>query len=580
MRLTPQDAGPVSMKQEDAGDGPDGGDTPATQRQRRNHTRSRDGCLTCRKRHKRCDETKPVCINCSTTSRQCEYSQPSVPLRERRATERAGVPGLQQPWTVSTPASEVQIKAKSAKPTPAPPKKPATNWQKLLGKSGDPFSTYSIDMPLESVTLLQYFHRSAMDHVDDPRKNSLRAVIHDPTALRSAVLLASVHYAWSTGQLADFAKTYFFHKVENIRLINTKIQRTMRTRLELCDCIKEVATLAMVEALLISDEVAAESHIQGMLALLEARSAIRDELSSSDTQKTLHEELCDRYVLFVSMLVQGVKTRNADLVDVRNKPCIQPDSQMEAWIQERMIGLKVVCLIPNLFSPPPASTVPRPIDVVRSLEILRSMTHACELKHRWHGSEEYESVRDIMWSRHSATDMWYIGMENHTDSLLAAEEEPRLPSAWSGMYATVAAYENCVIEATNAGCVMDQRLLGHHLAMVDMDLQQARRCLKEDPVSSKTSQSNLWLWKAFTGAFSLGCVEGPLDFGNRALRASFEGHIREAALAFGIEGWDGARQRLETMAWPSRAYKETQSIQTWYRAMLGKAASAKDTTPA
>ena len=104
--------------------------------------------------------------------------------------------------------------------------------------------------------------------------------------------------------------------------------------------------------------------------------------------------------------------------------------------------------------------------------------------------------------------------------------------------------------------------------------------MKEDPASSKTSQSNLWLWKAFTGAFSLGCVEEPLDSGNRALRASFEGHIREAALAFGIENWYEARQRLEAMAWPSRAYKETQSIQTWYRAMVGTAASAKDTTSA
>ncbi|ORY54842.1 uncharacterized protein BCR38DRAFT_357512 [Pseudomassariella vexata] len=37
--------------------------------------RTKTGCLTCRKRHKKCDERSPVCGPCSTSSRECVYSE-------------------------------------------------------------------------------------------------------------------------------------------------------------------------------------------------------------------------------------------------------------------------------------------------------------------------------------------------------------------------------------------------------------------------------------------------------------------------------------------------------------------------
>jgi hypothetical protein len=40
-------------------------DAPDTGRKRRKVTRSRLGCLTCRKRRKLCDMTKPFCNACS-----------------------------------------------------------------------------------------------------------------------------------------------------------------------------------------------------------------------------------------------------------------------------------------------------------------------------------------------------------------------------------------------------------------------------------------------------------------------------------------------------------------------------------
>ncbi|KAM5385348.1 hypothetical protein ACJZ2D_000989 [Fusarium nematophilum] len=58
---------------------------------RRSHRKSRNGCATCKARHVKCDETRPTCISCSVSERQCVYttsapsrsSSRSIPLRER-----------------------------------------------------------------------------------------------------------------------------------------------------------------------------------------------------------------------------------------------------------------------------------------------------------------------------------------------------------------------------------------------------------------------------------------------------------------------------------------------------------------
>ncbi|KAL0934600.1 C6 finger domain-containing protein [Colletotrichum truncatum] len=40
---------------------------------RRPHRKSRGGCLQCKQRHAKCDEHRPICIKCTTTSRRCSY---------------------------------------------------------------------------------------------------------------------------------------------------------------------------------------------------------------------------------------------------------------------------------------------------------------------------------------------------------------------------------------------------------------------------------------------------------------------------------------------------------------------------
>ncbi|KAL4897139.1 hypothetical protein BDV59DRAFT_85179 [Aspergillus ambiguus] len=43
---------------------------------RRRHRKSRNGCIECKRRHIKCDETRPKCSQCTVSERSCEYAEP------------------------------------------------------------------------------------------------------------------------------------------------------------------------------------------------------------------------------------------------------------------------------------------------------------------------------------------------------------------------------------------------------------------------------------------------------------------------------------------------------------------------
>ncbi|VDB96494.1 unnamed protein product [Peniophora sp. CBMAI 1063] len=51
------------------------------QRRRPKYTRSKTGCLTCRKKKVKCDEAKPDCERCASSGRTCTWPEPAVPRR-------------------------------------------------------------------------------------------------------------------------------------------------------------------------------------------------------------------------------------------------------------------------------------------------------------------------------------------------------------------------------------------------------------------------------------------------------------------------------------------------------------------
>ncbi|KAF5667706.1 aromatic amino acid aminotransferase I [Fusarium denticulatum] len=86
---------------------------------RRNHPRSKNGCLTCRTKRKKCDEVKPVCSSCTRTGQECAWptqentSHRPIP-EDGSPHEPPGAPGP------STDSAALQSTSTSSSPRAAP----------------------------------------------------------------------------------------------------------------------------------------------------------------------------------------------------------------------------------------------------------------------------------------------------------------------------------------------------------------------------------------------------------------------------------------------------------------------------
>ncbi|KAK3995570.1 hypothetical protein QBC44DRAFT_348151 [Cladorrhinum sp. PSN332] len=67
--------------------------SPTTQSKRR----SLNGCRTCRKRHVKCDESRPTCLDCSRLGLECEYTPPLTRAQKRQPKNLPPRPLAQAP---------------------------------------------------------------------------------------------------------------------------------------------------------------------------------------------------------------------------------------------------------------------------------------------------------------------------------------------------------------------------------------------------------------------------------------------------------------------------------------------------
>ncbi|KIJ18936.1 hypothetical protein PAXINDRAFT_97041 [Paxillus involutus ATCC 200175] len=62
------------------------------QRKRPKYTRSKTGCLTCRVKKIKCDETKPICMRCTHGQRDCTWPE-GVPARKKATPRKESLDG-------------------------------------------------------------------------------------------------------------------------------------------------------------------------------------------------------------------------------------------------------------------------------------------------------------------------------------------------------------------------------------------------------------------------------------------------------------------------------------------------------
>lgn len=72
---------------------------PIVEQKKTAHARSKTGCATCRRRKKKCDETKPSCLNCEKNNVVCDGYEPKQPWRsgKQKALMKADVPVPSKP---------------------------------------------------------------------------------------------------------------------------------------------------------------------------------------------------------------------------------------------------------------------------------------------------------------------------------------------------------------------------------------------------------------------------------------------------------------------------------------------------
>ncbi|KAK0725036.1 hypothetical protein B0H67DRAFT_550682 [Lasiosphaeris hirsuta] len=232
-------------------------------RKRRAHKRSRNGCLTCKQRHIRCDEVKPICTNCLTRGGDCGYPEPASTLAPPGAGGSASASG-----SVPRPGIPGAIGLGATDPT----------HQRLVpipSSPADPFDSLPIKMPHRSLELFHHFahyrifSRTAVPK--NPNSDCVGLALSDPGTFRACLLMTALNYSWLSGgslRNTDMEETYLYHKLEAMRIVNEQIADPAKCTSD--GCLALIAALALVESGM-GDHTAAEAHLNGLFTLLDMR---------------------------------------------------------------------------------------------------------------------------------------------------------------------------------------------------------------------------------------------------------------------------------------------------------------------
>ncbi|EXK28367.1 hypothetical protein FOXG_20189 [Fusarium oxysporum f. sp. lycopersici 4287] len=512
-----------------------------TTRTRRPHTRSKTGCLTCRKRRVRCDGGKPTCTRCVSAGRACEFADPSIPLRDRKAT---CLPGEQQPWIISQDAPPVTLMVNSP-----------------FGKSVEPFDCLGLDMTLRSRELLHYFHNSH-DSADlvlsKASRNIFSSVAQHPDALRDTLLVAGLHYAWTVGDLETYKPTFLFHKVSTIQVLNRWLQNIHQPGL--MTFIRHVSILCFIEASY-GNVHDTEAHINGLVNAVHLLSPLDDDFGH---RSEIEEELANRYLLLTYYAYQGFKARILGSDSLQNLFRQNNTAEFSTFVSQiylwktQNIGhlemrLNAMKLLPFFFAALPSSTQFHSIDASPLIDCLKHVTTSTQTVRE----DRYKCDPSWEWIEGSDSRLLCATIGSHFSSLFhddmfSSAHSSKYSISWSGMCAASSLYMHSVLELWNGGKAIDARLLRRFLSILSRDLSQSVSTL------GLNDSTDFWLWRAFLGEYSIAKQQAnnhdPLLDG---LQRAFTGYVDAWKRVTGLTLWEEAHACLVTVAWPATMNYET-----------------------
>ncbi|KAK4171845.1 hypothetical protein QBC36DRAFT_198413 [Triangularia setosa] len=179
---------------------------------RRRHKKSRRGCLECKKRHIKCDETRPRCINCTTVERDCQYSTAGY----QSPSETSGSPlPISQPALVPSTGSasaSASVPAPVSASDPAVPALPPVAAPMLdgypLAHAGD------MNGKVDIVHMQLFYHYMTnhaviypfVDYDGDLKRIIIQVALREPFLLHSILAMASRHLS-----MTGSSNTAYYH---------------------------------------------------------------------------------------------------------------------------------------------------------------------------------------------------------------------------------------------------------------------------------------------------------------------------------------------------------------------------------
>ncbi|KAI5868179.1 hypothetical protein GGS23DRAFT_608753 [Durotheca rogersii] len=218
------------------------------QRQRKFHRRSRNGCSTCKNKHIRCDERKPLCTYCLRHGGECGYPDGDAGFHVAEAGFRSGS------WAGSR--------------EPHQPTEPFL--RRVDATPNDPFlATY---VPRESQWLFRFFTNTRVLYTTRVERGTdsflVRKALSHPGFLHAALLMTILHWAWSNDDAESFHVHYSHHKAQARKFVTHQLYSRNETVHD--GTIAAVWSLALVENALGSiDDV--KHHLKVLAFIKEQR---------------------------------------------------------------------------------------------------------------------------------------------------------------------------------------------------------------------------------------------------------------------------------------------------------------------
>ncbi|VUC26271.1 unnamed protein product [Clonostachys rosea] len=501
--------------------------------------RNRSGCSTCKERHVRCDEARPVCTNCIKLGRTCTYLAPVLPLWDRRRL-KSTLPGVHIPWQVST--------------CPV-----------------DPFNSLPIEMPYKSRELLHHYV-FVCGGTNDPRtvSNIQSIIIQDPLELRLSLLISALHYSWKTKESWSFQPTYLFHKIECIGLANTRLKSLNATNI--------AVTVRLISTLCIFDSSfgnldAARAHFDGLMAVLDL---IEAQDGSFSLQQADSDGLVARYI---ALAHEFVYTASGYLHQRVTKMTRLMGSHPISESKDRSIRLDGLRLIPYFAGNArhvnkeqeqvDLSYALAPLKVLTPLARERYCTRLCCFMDEFlYGDGPPSPAADCLTSIKQS-------VLEATKSELRATCNPWTRSlgsfSWSSIAPAGSMYVNNVMADLPAN---DCHVYSQLYLRLTRDIDSTEGIMRDGAGGHK-----IWLWKVFTGAYTIAKTQlavedarGRAEDGSspfHMLRLWFGQRIQSWSQRAHVVDWKDAKEALSAVSWPEGSAGAGLSEKLWQEAVWG-----------